>query len=196
MNRLFIVVASLALLLDQATKVWARFASEGVEGRSLFVVWPRVFELKLVYNEGIAFGMFQGAGVFLTPIAALIAIGAAWYSFRHPQEPRSTHLTMALLCAGALGNMIDRVLFGKVTDMMWFRAIDFPVFNIADVCITIAGVMLAASVVIELFQRGDQDPPTADMTPVGLTDEALAEGLEWPDPTEPGRPLPEPIPEP
>jgi signal peptidase II len=153
MGRLFFLVAASALALDQAVKFWARWAAEGAEGRSLAVLWPNVFELKLVFNEGIAFGMFQGAGVLLSPIAVVIAAGAAWYSLRHPHEPRSTHVTMALLCAGALGNLIDRVALGRVTDMFWIRAIDFPVFNVADVCITAAGVMLGLSVVLELFQK-------------------------------------------
>ncbi len=174
MGRLFFWVTACALFLDQAVKVWARMAAEGTEGRSIFVPWPNVFEIKLVFNEGIAFGMFQGAGVFLTPIAAVIAGGAAWYSLKHAHEPRSTHVTMALLCAGALGNLIDRIVLGKVTDMFWIRAIDFPVFNVADICITVAGFMLGVSVVMELFHHGKHDPPSADSSPVGITDAAAS----------------------
>ena len=175
MTRLFFWVAALALVLDQAVKYWVRFAAEGVEGRSLAVLWPNVFELKLVYNEGIAFGMFQGAGVWLTPVAALIAGGATWYSLRHKHEPKSTHVTMALLCAGALGNLIDRIALGKVTDMFWIRAIDFPVFNVADVCITIAGVMLGISVIAEFFHKhpephSDPSDPSAPSAPTDLSD--------------------------
>jgi signal peptidase II len=153
MTKLYIWVAAIALALDQAVKFWVRYAAEGVEGRSLAVLWPNVFELKLVYNEGIAFGMFQGMGVWLAPIAVVIAGGATWYSLRHKHEPRSTHVTMALLCAGALGNLIDRIALGRVTDMFWIRAIEFPVFNVADVCITTAGVMLGLSVVGEFFHK-------------------------------------------
>jgi signal peptidase II len=165
MRALFFSVALGALALDQAVKFFVRLAAEGVEGRSLAVLWKDVFELKLVYNEGIAFGMFQGAGVWLTPIAALIAFGAAWYSVRHPHEPRSTHVTMGLLFAGALGNLIDRIALGKVTDMFWLRAIDFPVFNVADVCITAAGVMLGLSVVLELVhpkEKVAEEEPAED----------------------------------
>jgi signal peptidase II len=168
MTRLFFWVAGVALALDQAVKFWVRFAAEGIEGRSLAVVWPNVFELKLVYNEGIAFGMFQGAGVWLTPVAALIAGGATWYSLRHKHEPKSTHVTMALLCAGALGNLFDRIALGKVTDMFWIRAIDFPVFNVADVCITVAGVMLGISVIAEFFQKHPEPPATTE--PVAAAD--------------------------
>lgn len=187
MPRLFFFVAVLALALDQATKVWARLAAEGAEGRSLAVLWPGVFELKLVYNEGIAFGMFQGAGVWLAPIAIVIAGGATWYSLRHPHEPRATHVTMALLCAGAIGNLIDRLVLGRVTDMFWIRAIDFPVFNVADVCITAAGVMLGLSVVLELFQKNPTKPDIADQTdPSANTEQAEPEQTEPAQTPDPG----------
>jgi signal peptidase II len=69
---------------------------------------------------------------------------------------------MALLCAGAIGNLIDRLALGRVTDMFWLRFIDFPVFNVADVCITIAGVLLGLSVVAELFQRHPHHHPSPE----------------------------------
>ncbi|MCH8978915.1 MAG: signal peptidase II [Armatimonadetes bacterium] len=156
MRGLFFVLSGFALALDQTSKFWARAAAEGVEGRIFLVPWPGVFEFKLVFNEGIAFGMLRGLGVWLAPIGVIIAGGAAWYSLKHPQESRATHVTMALLAAGAVGNLIDRIAFGKVTDMLWVRAINFPVFNVADVCITAAGAMLALSAISELFHREEE----------------------------------------
>jgi len=153
MRWLFFVLSGSALALDQATKFWARAAAEGVEGRTFWALWPEVFEFRLVFNKGIAFGMLPDYGVWLAPIGVIIAVGAAWYSLKHPQESRATHVTMALLSAGAVGNLIDRVAFGRVTDMLWVRAIEFPVFNVADVCITVAGTMLALSAITELLHK-------------------------------------------
>lgn len=135
----FLIISLTLLALDQATKWWARAAAEGVEGRSIHPLWAGVFELKLVYNEGVAFGMLQGGGVFLTPIAIVITAFAAYYSYKHPQETKFNHLVLALLASGAVGNLIDRLAMGKVTDMFWFRLINFPVFNVADICISLAG---------------------------------------------------------
>jgi len=132
------------LALDQAVKIWARTTmrpSGSVGGAP----WPGVFEFTLTYNEGIAFGMFQGAGVYLTPIAIAIAIGSGVYSYKHPHENLWTHIAMGLMASGALGNLYDRLTLGKVTDMFWFRLINFPVFNVADSCITIATLMLMVS---------------------------------------------------
>ena len=152
--RLFVVLAPLMLAVDQLVKVWARTAASGAEGRTLSALWPGVFELKLVFNEGVAFGMLQGAGIFLAPVAIGIAAVSAWYSWRHPDDPVSHHVTAALLTAGALGNLVDRVTNGRVTDMFWIRLINFPVFNVADVCITVAGAMLVLAALRDLLRKG------------------------------------------
>lgn len=131
------------LVLDQVVKFFAREAVDGREGASIYPLWPNVFELTLVYNRGIAFGQLQGYGVLLTPIALIITGGAIWYSAKHPQASKIYHIVASLFAAGALGNLIDRLFDeGKVTDMFDFRLIGFPVFNIADACITVSGVIM------------------------------------------------------
>jgi len=137
---LFFCVTLVTIALDQATKLWARLSL--VEGEAIATRWPGVLEIKLTYNTGIAFGLFQNAGVFLTPIAVLIAMAATLYAFRHRSETVGSHVAMGLLASGAVGNLIDRMALGKVTDMIWIRAINFPVFNVADMCITFAAAIL------------------------------------------------------
>lgn len=136
---LFWAIMLSMLALDQAIKIWTRNAFH--EGQSLAVPWPGVFELRLTYNEGVAFGMLQGLGVMTAPIAVAIALGCAIYSHRG-HERRTIHVALGLLAAGSLGNLVDRLWLGRVTDMFWFRAIHFPVFNFADSCITVAAVLL------------------------------------------------------
>lgn len=139
-HRIFWWVFALAIVLDQATKTWARAAF--VPRESPGIPWPGVFEFTLTYNEGIAFGMLQGFGLFLAPIAVAIAAAAYAHSRRHPEDAAWMHVAMGLLAGGALGNLWDRLVYRKVTDMFWFRAIDFPVFNVADSCITAAAAIL------------------------------------------------------
>ena len=127
------------LALDQASKWWIREViarPHGDLGNGM--PWPGVFELTYTTNKGIAFGMLQGAGVFLAPIAIAIAVAAWVYSHRNDGESNLSHTAMALLASGALGNLYDRLFRGEVTDIFWFRLINFPVFNVADSCITIA----------------------------------------------------------
>lgn len=138
---LFLSVLVGTLVLDQAVKAWVRHTIPphgSIHGLPI----PGIFEITLTYNEGIAFGLFQGAAVFMTPIAVAIAAAAGWYSLNHPKEGAMTHVAMGLLASGALGNLYDRLFHRRVTDMFWIRAIDFPVFNVADACITVATVLL------------------------------------------------------
>jgi signal peptidase II len=127
------------LIVDQWVKAWVRNNLRLEESRAW---WPNVFELRRTYNEGIAFGLLSGKGVLLTPVAVIIAAGAVWYVYRHPKESRWNHVAFGLLASGAVGNLYDRVVMKQVTDMFFFRAINFPVFNVADACITVATIML------------------------------------------------------
>lgn len=137
---LFVVLVIAMLATDQAIKYWVR--ARLVPGEWVAWPWPGVLELRLTHNEGIAFGMAQGKGGLFTPIALLISLGSGWYSWRHPKDSVWLHTAMALLAAGALGNLYDRVRFGWVTDMFAPRFINFPVFNWADTCITLATCVL------------------------------------------------------
>lgn len=159
------------LALDQVVKAWSRGAADGVAGKTFFTLWPTVFEMKLTYNEGIAFGWFQGGGIFLAPVAVAIAGAAIWYNLTHPYESRWAHASAALLASGALGNLYDRVFLHRVTDMFYFRLIDFPVFNVADACITVAAGMLIISWIREAMQAQtpEQQVPAPE-TPATLTE--------------------------
>lgn len=168
--QIFLAIVAALVAVDQVVKHWARTVAEGVEGRVFNALWPEIFELKLVYNEGIAFGMMQGAGVVLAPIAVAIAVGAGWYIYKNKDEPICTTITMGLLAAGAIGNLIDRVLDGRVTDMFWIRAINFPVFNVADVCITAAGTMLVLTSLKEMIAAGKNKEPDGDSEPQSTSD--------------------------
>ena len=129
------------LVVDQLVKAWVRLNMN--EGQSLSLPFPGVFEIERAANTGVAFGAFEGKGVLLTPIAIAIAIASVVYIYRHPKESRWNHAAFGLLASGAIGNLIDRLfLHGKVTDMFYFRLIQFPIFNVADSCITVATIML------------------------------------------------------
>lgn len=137
---IWLTVFFFTAVLDQIVKALTRLHIPlGGSGPDLV---PRVLGLRHAENYGVAFGQLQGWGVYLAPVAIVIAIFAWRYSAKNPQEPRWIHVAMALLASGALGNMIDRVVRGKVTDMLELQFMNFPVFNIADACITVAALIL------------------------------------------------------
>jgi signal peptidase II len=136
----FWILFLFVLLADQLIKFWARHAFPNEQASKTII--PNVFDLTLTYNKGIAFGMFPHSGVLLAPIAIVIGLGSMLYSMKHRSESPWVHVAMALLSGGALGNLFDRMIFGKVTDMFHFRAFEFPIFNLADSCITVAATIL------------------------------------------------------
>jgi len=136
---LFWIAMISTLIIDQWVKLWTR---NNLRIDQSLPGWPGVFEIRRANNSGIAFGQLEGKGVLLTPVAVIIAIGAGWYVYNHPKESRWNCVAFGLLASGALGNLYDRLVLKQVTDMFYFRYINFPIFNVADACITVATIML------------------------------------------------------
>lgn len=150
----FLIWVAGLVVIDQLVKLWARNAADMTEGRTFMVLIPNVFEFKLVFNEGIAFGMAQGAGFILTPIAVAITGYSIYHVAKKKNDPPGVFSALVLLASGAIGNMIDRLFMGgKVTDMFYARFIDFPVFNVADICITFAGALIVLLAIKDTFSK-------------------------------------------
>jgi signal peptidase II len=139
----FFPIVLVTLALDQLTKAWARVAL--VEGVSKDVIGS-FWHWRLSFNTGVAFSMFAhvGAGRIILPIIAAVVFGVvAWMAAKSEAMTLAQLISLALIGAGALGNVIDRLMFGKVTDFVLWTAFGhaWPVFNVADVAL-VAGVLI------------------------------------------------------
>ena len=126
-----------AIGLDQWTKL---LAVRHLMGQKPYSVWNSVFELYYSENRGAAFGMLQGKQFFFLLIAVMV-LGCAVYSIsRMPATKKyiPLHLVAMFLSAGAVGNMVDRFTRGYVVDFLYFKLIDFPIFNVADCYVTVS----------------------------------------------------------
>ena len=140
----FILFLSLPLYaLDQWSKQLVLRLINPYEAR---VVVPDFFSLVNVTNTGAAFGSFKGNNTFfiVISIVALVVVTIVLVRRRQPDAWRD--LSLALLLAGILGNLTDRLLYGHVIDFLLFNlhiryADPWPAFNVADSCISIAGVL-------------------------------------------------------
>ncbi len=124
--------------LDQATKLWAVSSLQPISKISII---DGVFNLRYVENTGAAFSMLQGrtAILIIIPIVACLAMIYILASKKIKSNLGTWGITLIL--SGALGNLIDRVLRGAVVDMFDFELINFPVFNVADICVTVGAVI-------------------------------------------------------
>lgn len=138
-GQLFAGLAGVLLLtaIDQITKLWA---VKGLKGHDSVVLLKGVFELQYLENRGAAFGLMQNQR-WLFLVCVVLVLGIVGYAyFRLPATRRYTpfRLVIVALAAGAIGNAIDRVCRGFVVDFFYFSLIDFPVFNVADIYVTVS----------------------------------------------------------
>jgi signal peptidase II len=146
--KIFSIVAAVAIAFDQLTKLWARSALP-TDPRGFGLPVPVVegfFDWRLSYNTGSAFGLFSemsGARIFLTVVALAAVVAIGWMVQQARDDQKAQVWALALLAGGAIGNLIDRVAAGRVTDfILWrYHAHEWPVFNVADVALC-AGVGL------------------------------------------------------
>lgn len=134
-----IIIAAL-VILDQVTKILV--AGNMVLYESIPVI-PKLFSLTYIHNYGAAWGMFsEHRWVFLIiTTVALIIMPIILYRYRKLHFLFGFSLSMIL--AGAIGNMIDRVFLGYVVDFIEAVFIDFPIFNVADICVVVGAVLMA-----------------------------------------------------
>jgi lipoprotein signal peptidase len=131
-----ILIAAVAVILDQLTK-WL-VATRMAEFEEIPVI-SGFFSLQYVHNTGAAFGMLKNARWFFVGVAAAAVIGILYYL----RQPEARHpllrVSLGLIMGGAVGNMIDRILNGRVVDFLLFywRDYYFPNFNVADICVTV-----------------------------------------------------------
>lgn len=132
------LTAVLLTALDQITKLWAVKKLRPVGEIPLI---EGVFNLRYVENTGAAFSMLQGKTFLLTVIPIIACVFMSYIIFAKKINSRLGEWGVALIFSGALGNLIDRVFRGAVVDMFDFELINFPVFNVADICVTIGALL-------------------------------------------------------
>ncbi len=150
---MFWLVAAAVLVLDQASKQWV--VSSLHPSQSLPVI-PGVFHLTRTHNTGIAFGLLDGRGWLTVPLSLIVMGGIVLY-LRRAKPSRAVQVLLGLLFGGAAGNLIDRLRHGYVVDM--FDLLLWPVFNVADMAITVA---LVGLVLMQLFGSRAESEQSAE----------------------------------
>lgn len=148
------LVLFLALVLfDQWTK---SLAVSALKGKDPAVMIPGVLELYYLENTGAAFSMLENAQWLFALIAVAAAVFIAYLLSKIPAKRHYVplHLCLVFIAAGAVGNLIDRLMLHYVRDFIYFVIINFPVFNVADIYVTVATFFLILSV---LFLYREED---------------------------------------
>jgi len=138
MSRLLWFAPTAALLLfDRLTKLWAMNSLALGEPQPLI---GHVIRLTRVHNIGGAFGIFPGSGTLFIAVSAVISLVVFLVLLSKSVSSWLLRLGLSIVLAGAIGNLIDRIAYGYVLDFFEFRG--FPVFNVADSCVTVGAVLI------------------------------------------------------
>jgi signal peptidase II len=173
---LLVVIGIGCVAADQATKVWARSALKSPERRyvdddsdkkaTITVIEDRL-EFRLSFNRGSAFGMFnktEGARWWLV-VVGILALGLVVYLLHRPEgESTLFVVALSLVAGGAVGNLIDRILFGKVTDfvVVWLTEAftwtwPWPAFNVADSVLVIGVGLMLVQIIYQAFHPEEEE---------------------------------------
>ncbi len=147
-----VIAVVICVVLDQVTKY---LAVTHIKDNPITLI-EGVFQLRYLENRGAAFGMLQNQQWFFLIITIITLCIVTFIYVKLPRDKHFTPLRMclAVLVAGAIGNMIDRISLGYVVDFLYFELIDFPIFNVADIFATVSTIVL---IILFLFYYSEED---------------------------------------
>ena len=155
---LYAIIAAIILIGDQWLKYWVTVNITLSTGEAALI--PGVVKLVNIHNSGAAFGLLGDAAyarwLFLG-IAALFIIVIVVVLAKHLFKSRFANWCAVMALAGAVGNCIDRALYGYVVDMFKVEFMDFAVFNVADVFLVVACLAFIIYLIVDLFRGKDDD---------------------------------------
>lgn len=150
------ILTIIIIILDQISKY---AAVKYLKNQKPIVIIKDFFQFNYVENRGAAFGILQGKRLLFLVITITVILIIAFYLFKYyNQMSFITRFSFAMLMGGAIGNLIDRIRLGYVIDFISVRLInkyDFPVFNIADICVVVSTVLIVYLVLFDKLEIGD-----------------------------------------
>lgn len=147
------LIFAILIALDQITKV---LAVQHLKDKAPIDIIDNVLQLTYVANFGAAWGLMSGWKVFFIVLTSIMFVAIVFIYIITPGDKKYLPLrsTLVVLGAGAIGNLIDRIMNGYVHDFIYFEIIDFPVFNVADICVTLSMFVL---IILVLIKYKDND---------------------------------------
>lgn len=156
LTTILLIATAVLLGIDQFTKLWA--VSQLHQADRVIPVIDGVFELNYTENPGVAFSMLEGQRWIFVPVTLLISAVLVVMMLRSPlRRYKMFGVVSVLILSGAIGNLIDRIVYGYVIDFLYFSLIDFPIFNFADCCVVVGAVLLCVFVLF--IMKEDEDVP-------------------------------------
>lgn len=138
-----VIMIGIFVAADQIVKNWAVEVLQPV-GSIDFIHFGdfKILDLTYLENKGAIFGSMAGQRWFLVGFTSLVIIAGIIFMFMTLKRSKLLNIAVGLFVAGGIGNLIDRIRLGYVVDMFEIKLFDFAIFNVADICVTVAFVLL------------------------------------------------------
>ena len=157
-----LAIAAAALILDQLTKYWAQTSLQAMGDIPL---WEGVFHFHYARNTGAAFSILEGQNWLFFIFTAVVVAGMGWYLFRNRKGMHPLlKVALGLVIGGALGNFIDRITLGYVVDFLYFKLINFAIFNVADSALVVGCILMGVYILLihDRYTRQMKRPEEGD----------------------------------
>ena len=147
-----VVIIATAVILDQITKY---YAMTSLKGNNAFVLIDNVLELYYLVNTGSSWGMLAGQKALILFISFIIITLCVFMIIKSPEDVKFIpfNISLSMIIAGGIGNGIDRIRFSYVIDFIYFKAINFPVFNVADIFVTCGAAVFILLIVFKYKEK-------------------------------------------
>ena len=138
-----VIMIGVLVVADQLVKNWAVNVLQPV-GSMDFIHFGdfKILDLTYLENRGAIFGSMAGQRWFLVGFTSLVIIAGIIFMFATLKRSKLLNIAVGLFIAGGIGNLIDRIHMGYVVDMFEIKLFNFAIFNVADICVTVAFVLL------------------------------------------------------
>lgn len=144
---IYLIIIILGLVVDRLTKIYAvnNFMEKSIDGK--------LINLTYLENRGAAFGILQDKRLVFIILTTAIVLYLLYYFVKNIKtSPIILNLSLAMIISGAIGNFYDRLIQGYVVDFLEFSFVKFPVFNVADILVTVG----CALMIIYIILHGDK----------------------------------------
>ncbi len=118
-----------------------------------YPLWDGVFHFNYHENRGAAFGMMQNSRWIFLTISSIAIVLMLIYLFSGISKNKLSNISIALIVAGGVGNMVDRLALGYVIDFLYFKLIDFAIFNVADSFVCVGAGLLILSLILDIIKE-------------------------------------------
>lgn len=152
---MLIFITLIIIIFDVISKIF--ISNILILNKSITII-PNFFYLTYTHNYGGAWSIFDNSTLFITIVSFLIIVGIIYYLFKNKVTKKIEIVGYSLLLGGAIGNLIDRIVYGYVIDFLDFYIFkyDFPIFNVADIGIVVGIILLLVSMILEVYKNDNK----------------------------------------